>query len=485
MLESIPTDIALEITRHLGLRDAVSMTMTCTPLRSLTCQRNFWILILSAARILAPLDCPPLSDLATFTLAELKSLALSKLKLEANWSTEQPQLSLTRPLKTGDLLESSRILCGVQGTDILLLYGMFSDILYCWDKREACFFAEVGPISLGGEIKSIVVPNYSDGVSCDSFIFITRDREGPRTHSQSIITIRHKDGKALMLEHKSTEISDDGFIGDPTGLFPVSNATTCCIFEDAFDTEASWLSVAEREGNPSSSSIRYRQVAQLYDVDGSAGEPHARSFSYHGHGFILLLCGVMSLEILHLPRTTLKRGKHKWLRYYKLDDFQIPITVPSTSCWCLPSSPRYGISGVYIRGTKAAVSVLFVPCLPVQDDTAEDSLAPPLDFSSTHLTHIAIPVDTSVDNELPGPFCVDHSGRNVLGVIQQDNSHKLMLARYHPPEKPDSPGSVTVHWPQSPEKLDLQGVHSCYVDDASGTVHLIDRIEVFHTLSYV
>ncbi|KAF7289279.1 AGC/PKA protein kinase [Mycena indigotica] len=478
MLATIPTDILFEIVAHLELSDAVSLTLTCTGLRQLASERNFWILILNSARISTPIGCPALLDLSIYPLSKLKHLALSQLTLEQTWSAQHPQLRPIRPFQAANLPEPAIIIHSVQGTDVLILHVPNTGEIYCWDKREARLFPGVTHrIPTSGSITSVSVPNDSDGLSRESVAVIVRSWGFLVTYWQYIITVRHKNGKATALEYEASEITRSPDFSGLGCLFFDPHVTGCLTIDSALNV---WLSTAARDHSPNNNAVTYERVAQLYN---NSGQIASCCFTYRGHIYNTLeVPGGQSFRIFHLSRQ-LVQSKHQIPSTHDVYQYTVAIEGGNTQmenaesiCFNLPTSPQYGICAVFVRSDDLTVWFTFVPCAPA---TTESAVTSPLDFPFNAL--VAKISGVLVNRVL---VWLDHSGHNLAAVIRRPDGPRLTLVRYHPGNE-RRPATTSEHWLQTPAGIDLLATKSCCIDDTSGTVHLVDQDAVFHTLNYV
>ncbi|KAJ7642903.1 hypothetical protein B0H17DRAFT_1216273 [Mycena rosella] len=130
-MQSLPSDVILQITSFLSLADVVSLSLVSKSYYALAAEHSFWLQPLRAARLKQPLACPALDDLSEHTPASLKQLALHALRLAHNW--RQPTARVRGPVCSLPCGAHTRILCVLAGARAAVLYSTSEETAMCCD----------------------------------------------------------------------------------------------------------------------------------------------------------------------------------------------------------------------------------------------------------------------------------------------------------------------------------------------------------------
>ncbi|KAJ7750044.1 hypothetical protein DFH07DRAFT_775187 [Mycena maculata] len=462
LFSGLPKDIILEVSNHLTLPDPIHLLLTCSSVyHSLENQRSFWISILTTTRSLSTIACPKHADLAQYSLASLKDLVFSWLKLQDNWNLPAPRLK--HPVTSTSLSVPADIISIVQGTDILLLHPRDSGEVVCWDVKMAAPFP-LPSIKTGGRIDGVSAPSESYGIC--SIAILTMEETAPHTARRHVITIKHENRKALTFESVSCQVSipqGSHFASlfvtqDLVGSVSVEELQEHCTISTSNISSCEAL-------EPSINLLKlHRPVSSIHDL--------MVSFAYEGHLYNLLEDGV-SVQIQHISRKSLASG-HCEESTFSTSDNLSPSKAREPFCYILPSTPYYGVGAAFVRyiddRSFSTITLTFLPTTPTHVPSA------PLAFN--------LPCPTQY---IPGKLVsmsllwMDHSGFNIAVVVDTDHGDPaLMLVRYHP-----ETASTSAHQLSVPDAIHLYRLRSVCIDDTAGAVYLVDHLGVFWMLRYV
>ncbi|KAK7057719.1 F-box domain-containing protein [Favolaschia claudopus] len=461
LLPALPADIILEIVSFLDLPDPILLLLTCSALYRLSHARSFWISILEETRRKYPLPCTPDADLSSFTLEDLKQLASAYQRLQFNWNRGIPQIA--RPITSDPLPALATILVNLHGTNVFVL-EMGTQIL-CWDSEIAKplpFPAiEVGDIELCYPIETPTL--------CTILILAETSSHSSRIY---ILTITHELKKVTSFTSKVLQPPD--VEGDFKFLFLSQGVLGYMAVTEA--EPHSTIALCSADSNP-----------PLYTTHIMRNQPPVSSemhltdcFVYQDHVYSLIEDG-KSVQIQHIPRSSLLSGHCENVRHYTCDIDISPFPICDPLCSLSPGTAAYGVGAVFVRlewddevGSNCTTSFTWLPTSLTH--TEDDGRSSPLTFGSSCITYR---VDGMLEND--DLVWLDHSGFEIVAVVNSINfSPRLILLRYHPATK-----SVSRHYLVVPDKINLRDASGLCVDEATGSLYIIHSEGVFSTLKYV
>ncbi|KAI0833499.1 hypothetical protein BC628DRAFT_1425746 [Trametes gibbosa] len=96
MLSDLPEDVLLDVVYYLGVRDVLTLRMTCRSLHAFGGNDYIWHRL--AARFPLPLDLPFNTSPSALPGDELQRLAIKAMRLDANWQSPSPRVRGLRAL---------------------------------------------------------------------------------------------------------------------------------------------------------------------------------------------------------------------------------------------------------------------------------------------------------------------------------------------------------------------------------------------------
>ncbi|KAJ7807799.1 hypothetical protein B0H14DRAFT_1528114 [Mycena olivaceomarginata] len=208
-------------------------------------------------------------------------------------------------------------------------------------------------------------------------------------------------------------------------------------------------------------------------------------FTYNGHLYNLIEDG-RSVHIQHISRRSLRSGHcEESGRYISEKAFSENGSDPFRGfAILLPTTPRYGISAVFVRikedvedDSRSLTLFTFLPSSLTH--APDDGVSSPLAFDSPPISQI-----------VPGYFVgrkwswLDHSGLNLVAALSQSRHggcDKVFLVRYDPETMSTSVRALT----DPLYFTGLETLEGLCVDATAGAVHLVENEGVFSTIRYV
>jgi len=148
-------------------------------------------------------------------------------------------------------------------------------------------------------------------------------------------------------------------------------------------------------------------------------------------------------------------------------------------CITLPSTPVYGVNAVFVRNVSP-------PAVGPDDANTIIKFSPNRltgDLQSPLRFHDAIGLTATLPGRLDyqrlSLVWLDHSGSNLLALMDHSRALSLKLVRYHRHQ-----ASVSVHELLVPSSIDLHTVHGLAIDETCGAIILVITTGVIHYIPY-
>ncbi|KAJ7734105.1 hypothetical protein B0H16DRAFT_1578270 [Mycena metata] len=201
---SLPSDLVLEVSKHLDLADAIHLLSTCRTLRECCTEKSFWIGALARVRQEQrhPIAVPLLQDLSALTLAELAEAGKRTNRLMRNWRSETPKPESVREIYV-DLMADIVV---IPGANLVITHG--AGFVACWDIVRQCSvgclvengimiesatFGEYGKVMLGATKRNsscfdavVVCVDYRNRAAVSISLLLQHTFAYPRRHSYQV-----------------------------------------------------------------------------------------------------------------------------------------------------------------------------------------------------------------------------------------------------------------------------------------------------------